>query len=107
MERYYLCFGGADLAGAFSTDLEPDILFTTMQDAQYHAEEMCIEAHESYRSDDDEDDWEPEYSDCFVRVVNTKDLNNWDLWKRFKEMVETNEHDWEEIKQEYGLDNEM
>jgi hypothetical protein len=101
-KKYYLCYGGANIAGAFCHDLEPEICYGTRNQALSVAVDMAAEAVESYGVDE-ESDFEPEYNDYAVRVVSAGELTNWGIWDKFKTEVAYNGHKWEDVVKEYGL----
>jgi len=105
MNKYYFCFGGADFAGASAEDLEPEIVYGSEDIANKTAEDMCIQAHDTYGVEDDED-IETEYNDCFIKVLNNEDLHNWGLIDKLKRLVIENQDNWELVKETYGLTEE-
>jgi hypothetical protein len=103
-KAYYLCFGGANISGAFASDLEPNIHYGTQEEASDIAVNMCAEAMESYGEIDEDCGVEIEYEDSYTSPINSKDLHNWDLWSKLKAEVKRNGHKWANIVKQYNLE---
>ena len=102
-DKYFLCYSGVDLAGMGAEDMEPTIFYGTEEQAGIFAYEQALQMAE----DEAEEDFEPEdMADYYAELLNSKALNSWSLWEELQAELNRNGHTFEEVYEEYSLEEE-